>query len=160
MRIFFILLTVTALVSCGKDGGGSGSGNKKDVAQEQEFSEGINDGLGWDGLEAVVQSPVMVTSSDITFRSSKASSVRGSRIECSLSITAGESYQYSVSGDTLFLQTPNGNYEYARINPGTGSDISGTWKWFGQVDDYTLIHKTLFVSNNKQTAILRTNCER
>ncbi len=162
MRILTLFLVMLQLISCGRDGGGA---NSSSVAQE-EFCN-LNgravdctsidgaDGEGIDLLEAVIDVPVTVTESEVTFLSNRESNNSGRRINCNISVRAGESYRYSVKADKLVLQTPEGAIEMNRISEGEG--LAGAWMWKGYVDQgMHLIRKFTVVENR---AIIRRHCE-
>jgi hypothetical protein len=150
------------LISCGRGGGGASSSS---VAQE-EFCDlngrGVDcasiegaDGEGIDLLEAVIDVPVTVTGSGVTFLSDRQSTNSGRRINCNISVRAGESYRYVVKEEKLILQTPEGLLEMNRISEGEG--LAGAWMWKGYVDEgMHLIRKFTVVENR---AIIRKHCE-
>ncbi len=162
MRFLLVILTLTALVSCGKNGGGSSS--RSPQAQQCEVDgrsvscDSIYDGLGVDLLDSQIDVPATVSSSDIAFNESRTTETQGRRIECTTSVMKGDVYHYSISGDTLFLDTPAGNLQMKKVHGDGG--VVGTWKWTGIVDGATYQTKLLTVLKGMNRVIMKTVCER
>lgn len=163
MRLLPIVLLLLALVSCGK-GGGGGSSEAVPQAQQCEVDgaivscDSIYDGLGVDILDASIDVPATVDSSSITFTESRSVKNQGRRIDCASSVSSGEVYHYTVSGNTLYLDTPAGNTTMTRVH-GSGG-IVGTWKWSGIVDGATFETRLMTVVKNLNRVIIKTSCER
>lgn len=161
MRFLSLILLTFAVVSCGKGGsGGSGSaipeGMQCEVDGQAVSCDSIYDGLGVDILTAKIEAPASVGDSAISFTQSRSDVKEGRRINCGISVNAGDVYRYSVSGDTLYLDTPTANMQMKRVY---GSGIVGKWKWSGIVDGATF--KTFILTVTKsQKVFLQTTCER
>jgi hypothetical protein len=154
MKVLVLLSMLVLAVSCGNDGGGSGSG----LQQRQESPDLIYDGLGVDLLDVMVDVPASVSDSEITFLDSKSQTLKGRRITCALGVNKDEVYYYRVTGDSLFLQTGAGPMEMTRTSGGPG--IVGTWKWKGTVQDLTYKVRTMTVFRGMNRVIIRASCER
>ena len=162
MRISALFFVLLQLISCGREGGGA---NSSSVAREELCDldgravdctkiEGA-DGEGIDLLEAVIDVPVTVTGAEVTFLANRESNNSGRRINCNISVRAGEKYRYVVQGDKLILQTSEGEVDMKRISEGEG--LAGAWMWSGYVDQgMHLIRKFTVVENR---AIIRKHCE-
>ncbi len=162
MKILGLFFVMLLLMSCGQDGGGT---NSSSVARQvlcdlngrpvECASISGADGEGIDLLEAVVDVPVTVTGQEVTFLAARESTTTGRRIDCKISVRAGESYRYEVRGDKLFLETSEEAIELDRISEGEGP--AGAWMWKGYVDQgMHLIRKFTLVENR---AIIRKHCE-
>lgn len=163
MRLVSLLAILILSVSCGKNGGsGSSSGvssggcNLNGRAVACESIRGA-DGLGVDLLESMVDVPIQVTDSSITFMADRSSSEQGRRIECPTVVRNGEVYSYSLNGDILMITTESGQrYEMHRLNDSQG--LMGAWAWKGYVDQGThMIRQLSFLSQSR--VIMRTSCE-
>lgn len=162
MRFLLVVLFSTALISCGKNGGGSSSSGpqaqKCEIDGRSVSCDSIYDGLGVDILDASIDVPATITSSTMTFPQARSAKSDGRRISCGVSVNAGDVYRYSVNGDTLYLDTPAMNLTMTRVS---GSDgVVGTWKWSGIVDGATLQHRLLTVVKNLSHVVMKTTCER
>lgn len=160
MRFLISILLLTAVVSCGKSGGG-GSSSANPEAQQCEINgevvscDSIYDGLGVDVLNAKVDAPATIDGSSITFTQSLTNKAQGRRIACSVSIGSGNVYRYTISGNTLYLDTPEGNVTMNRVH---GSGIMGMWRSTRYVDGATFEEKLLTVKKN--SVVIQKNCER
>lgn len=160
MRFLFTILLLSAVVACGK-GGSGGSGSANPEAQQCEINgevvscDSIYDGLGVDVLNAKIDVPATIDSSSITFSQARSVKSDGRRISCAVAVNAGDVYRYTISGDSLYLDTPAGNMTMKRVH---GSGIMGMWRWTGYVDGATYQERLLTVSKNR--IILQRNCER
>lgn len=165
MRFLLSILLLTAVVSCGKNGGsgsGSGAGSDPELQQcevngETVSCDSIYDGLGVDILDASIDVPATISSTAITFTQSRSVNSQGRRINCSLSVNSGDVYRYTVNGDELLLDTPNGNIEMKRVY---GSGVVGKWRWRGIVDGATFQTRILTVTKNMNRVFMKTTCER
>ena len=162
MRLVSLFAILTLLAACGKESGGGGSSassgggcNLNGRAVACESIRGA-DGQGVDLLESMVDAPIQVTDSSITFLADKSSSEQGRRISCPTSVRNGEVYSYALRGDVLLLTTATEQIEMHRLNDSTG--LMGAWAWKGYVDDGThMIRQMSFLSDKR--VIMRTSCE-
>lgn len=162
MKLVSLLFILVLSVACGQNGGGSSSSSKSgsscSLNGRSVACESIRgaDGLGIDLLEAMVDVPVKVENSEITFLSDKSAVSNGRRIDCRVSVKNGEMYRFALRGSRLLLMTPEGSYEMTRLSDGEG--LSGSWSWKGYVDDgMHLIRNVTFIGNNRM--IMRNSCE-
>lgn len=159
VSLFFILILTAA---CGKDN------DEKSVSSQKSGLCSLNgqtvacqsivgaDGLGIDLLESMIDVPVKVQDTDVTFLADKTAISTGRRITCKTSVKNGEIYRIALRGDKLLVMTGDGSLEMERLNEGTG--LNGTWVWKGYVDEGTHIFRQMtFLSTNR--VILRNNCE-
>jgi hypothetical protein len=169
MKLVSLLFILLLSVSCGQKSSGGGGGEGGTSKREAEAGGGCNlngemvdcktlqgpDGLGIDLLEAMIDVPIKVDSSEITFLADKSSLANGRRINCEIKVKNGEVYRYVLRDDVLTLMTERGTIDMKRLS---GSGLNGTWKWKGYVDrgTYVIRHLTL-IGNNK--AVLRNTCE-
>ncbi len=162
MRIILVFLALTALVACGKKGGGSSEeiseAQQCEVNGEVVSCDSIYDGLGVDILDAMVDVPATVNASSITFNQARSVKTEGRRINCSTSVNSGDVYHYTVNGDVLYLDTPSGNISMKRVH-GEGG-VVGTWKWTGIVDGATYQTKLMTIVKSMNRVIMKTTCER
>jgi hypothetical protein len=164
MRFLLVLFVLSALVSCGKNGGGGGNKlaeddfNHCEVNGEIVSCDSIYDGLGVDILDAQVDVPATVSDSAITFQQARSSKIEGRRINCAINVNAGDVYRYTVNGDSLYLDTPTGNITMKLVH-GQGG-VVGTWKWKGIVDGATYQTRVLTVLKARNRVIMKTSCER
>lgn len=161
MRFLLPILLLSVVVACGKNGGsgtGSAQGESSPCRIDGEVvsCDSIYDGLGVDVLNAKISVAATVDGSRITFTEAGAQTAAGRRVSCSVSVRAGDSYPYSVSGNTLRLDTPEGNIDMKRVH---GSGVMGMWRWTGTgADGASFQEKLLTVT--KSRVILQKNCER
>lgn len=159
MRFLFMFLALTAVVACGKNGGGSS--NEISEAQQCEINgevvscDSIYDGLGVDVLNAKIDAPATIDSSSITFTKALSNNAQGRRIACSVSVASGTVYRYTVNGDSLYLDTPEGNFTMKRVH---GSGIMGMWRTTDYVDGATYEERMITVKKN--SVLIQKNCER
>ncbi len=161
MRLFSLLAILILSASCGKDGGGSSSAKDKSICSLNGRSvqcESIRgaDGLGIDLLESMIDVPVKIQDSDMTFLADKAATSTGRRITCKTAVKNGEVYRIALRGSKLLVMTGEGSFEMERLNDGAG--ISGAWAWKGYVDEGTHLIRQMTILNNNRV-IMRTNCE-
>ncbi len=160
MRFLLVLLALTALVACGKNGGG---GSSKEVSEAQQCEvngevvscDSIYDGLGVDVLNAKVDAPATIDSSSITFTQSLTNKAQGRRIACSVAVTSGTVYRFTINDNTLYLDTPEGNITMTRVH---GSGIMGMWRSTRYVDGATYEERMMTVKKN--SVLIQKNCER
>ncbi len=162
MRFLLMIVLLSAVVACGKNGG-SGSGSSPESQQceingEVVSCDSVYDGLGVDILDAMIDVPATVTASTITFNQARAVKTEGRRINCAASVNSGDVYRYTVNGNALYLDTPAGNISMKRVH-GEGGVI-GTWKWSGIVDGATYQTKLMTVVKSMNRVIMKTTCER
>ncbi len=159
MRLFSLFLLLTLIAACGKESSNKSSANKGCVLNGSIVaceSMQETDGEGVDLLESMVAVSAQISDGRIVFKEGKESKQEGRRISCQTSITAGESYQYSLVGDSLTLSTDEGNFDMQRRTG--GSALLGTWVWKGYVDQGTHIIRTVtFLADNR--VIIRKTCE-
>ena len=169
MRFVLVVVLIILSISCGKNGDSSGSRTSDaDANAEEREACHLNgqsvqcssvrgaDGLGIDLLDSMIEAPVRIQGSLITFLADKTSASSGRRISCNINVKNGEVYRFSFQGDQLLMMTNQGQYEMTRLSDGEG--INGAWMWKGYVDDGTHVVRTMtFIENTK--AILRTSCE-
>lgn len=164
MRLLPLIFILSLVAACGKQSTTSSSSrqNQEDTCQlngqavECESIRGA-DGLGVDLLDTVIDVPVEISNSEITFLAPKSSFAEGRRISCKTQVQSGEVYRYSLEGNTLRLQTDGGSFNMKKLND-EKNGISGTWAWKGYVDQGTHVIKTIsFIGTNR--AILKTHCE-
>ncbi len=161
MRFLLVILTLTALISCGKNSESSSSAPQAQQCEVDGHSvscDSIYDGLGVDILDSQIDAPATVTASDISFNESRTTRTEGRRIECTTTVTKGDVYHYSVNGDVLSLDTPAGNIQMKKVH-GEGG-VVGTWKWSGIVDGATYETKLMTVLKGMNRVIMKTICER
>lgn len=169
MRSIFLMSLLTLAVSCGQQGGSSGSKSGPSAEDDStnrgctlngravacESIEGA-DGLGVDLLESMIDVQIETTDSRITFLEDKTSNSQGRRIDCLTEVKDRESYSYSLSGDNLTISNHHGKYTMKRLNDSKG--ILGAWAWNGYIDRGThVIRQMTFLSKNR--VIMRTSCE-
>jgi hypothetical protein len=161
MKLVPFVLFIFILVSCGQDTKSSSSTGRRGLCDLNGNSvdcsaiEGA-DGQGIDLLNAMIEVPVKIQDSDITFLADKTSSSTGRRITCKTSVRNGEVYRFALRGDGLILMTEQGTFEFTRISDGEG--LQGAWTWKGYVDQgMHLIRNITFVENNR--VIIRNHCE-
>jgi hypothetical protein len=159
MRFLFMFLVLTSVIACGKKSGGSSEeiseAQQCEVNGEVVSCDSIYDGLGVDVLNAKVDAPATIDSSSITFTQALSYKAQGRRIECSVSVLSGTVYRYTVSGNTLYLDTPEGNVTMNRVH---GSGIMGMWRSTRYVDGATF--EELLMSVKKNSVVMQKNCER
>lgn len=107
---YLILLSLIFTVSCGKDGG------TEKVRQNMESIDLMWDGEGVEFKEAVVSVDATVGSDSIVIGESASDVDQGSTVKCAVSVAENETMQFSVSGNRLYLQTNNGNYDMRKVN--------------------------------------------
>lgn len=161
MKLVSLLSLLVLFVSCGNDGGSGSSSSKSSTCNLNGRSiacESIRgaDGQGIDLLEAMIDVPVKVENSEITFLSDKSAMSNGRRINCKVSVKNGEIYRFALRGAGLLLMTSEGSYEMQKLSDGEG--VNGAWSWNGYVDEGThQIRNLTIIGGNR--AILRTHCE-
>lgn len=162
MRLFSLFVILILSASCGKDGGGSSSSQKgrgvcdlNGRAVQCETIRGA-DGLGIDLLESMIDVPVKLQDSDMTFLAEKTATSTGRRITCKTSVKNGEVYRIALRGDRLLVMTGEGTFEMERLNDGAG--INGAWAWKGYIDEGTHLIRQMTILNSNRV-IMRTNCE-
>lgn len=166
MKLVFLFLILAFAAACGNSGGGSSGDTSSTKGDDGMCSlngravacqsiEG-SDGLGIDLLDSMVDVPVKIQDSEITFLADKADAKSGRRINCRVAVKNGETYRYALRGDRLMLMTAEGSYEMERLSSGDG--LAGSWSWKGYIDQGTHILKTLTVIGSNRI-IMRTSCE-
>lgn len=114
------------------------------------------DGYGVDLLESMIDVPVTINNSIMTFLEDKQSFSKGRRITCETNVRSGEVYKLSNKGSHLLVMTTNGSYKMKRISDGEG--FFGAWVWKGYVDRGTHIIKNMTILDDSRVA-MRTSCE-
>lgn len=161
MRLFPVIALLSLLASCGQDSKDASSKVQRGLCDlngasvECSAIEGA-DGEGIDLLNSIIDVPVRIQDSDITFLADKTASSAGRRITCKASVRNGEVYRFALRGEKLLLMTEQGSFEYSRISDGEG--LAGAWTWNGFVDQgMHLIKNITFIENNR--VIIRHHCE-
>lgn len=163
MKLVTLLTILILSVSCGKNGGSSSSSREEQqdgCAQGGrmvacETIEGA-DGNGIDLLETMIDVPVKISGTDVTFLSDKSSSTKGRRIACDTTVKNGEIYRVALRGDTLNVMTSKGNYAMKRLSD--GDSLIGAW--VSNEYDRTgahVIRQMTFLSDSR--VVMRTYCE-
>ncbi len=166
MRFVLVVVLIILSISCGKNDDSSGSRSSEAEAERETCTlngQSVKcssvrgaDGLGIDLLDLMIEAPVRIQGSVITFLADKTSASSGRRISCNINVKNGEVYRFAFQGDQLLMMTNQGQYKMTRLSDGEG--INGAWMWKGYVDDGTHVIRTMtFIENTK--AILRTSCE-
>jgi len=165
MRFLSLLFTLILSVSCGQGGGGGGGGTSSQNNDGSCTQDGRSvacetirgaDGQGIDLLDSMIEVPVKIQDTEMTFLSDKTALSQGRRIECRVGVKSGEIYRFAVRGQRLLLMTADGTIEMDRLNDGSG--INGTWVWKGYVDNGAHIIRQMTVLNNSKV-IMKTSCE-
>jgi hypothetical protein len=167
MKIVSLLFILILSASCGQ-GGGGGSSSSSPRAQNQDEScnfegrevacaniEGT-DGEGVDLLETMIDVPVQMSGSEMTFMADKTATSQGRRLSCKASVKNGEIYRYALRGDTLIVMSSEGTYEMERMTD--GSTINSTWSWHGYEEAGTRIARQLTIVDSNRV-IMRKTCE-
>lgn len=151
MRIIFLISVLMLVASCGKDSSSSGGG----IRQSQEVPDLMWDGLGKEFKEAVVSVPASVSESQVVFGRAASNVEQGDRVKCAVSVNEGETYHMSLKGNTLYLQTNNGNYTMTKVN--TLSGYYGTYSTVIRTNTNERIELLLALQPNH--AVVRKKCE-
>ena len=153
MRI--LLLTFLAvLVSCGQGGSSSKSNGPSEERQTDEY---VTDVREVDLLDVAMDVPVEISGSKITFKQSSNNAANGVRSTCSLGVTTGEAYDYSLSGSNLTIRTTSGErINLTRVSGDNGS-IVGSWTSKSYNGEQLVKRRMTFVSENR--LVMRTHCE-
>lgn len=114
------------------------------------------DGYGVDLLESMIDVPVSINNSIITFLEDKQSFSQGRRITCETSVRSGEVYRLSDKGDHLLVMTSKGNYKMKRVSGENG--LYGAWAWKGYIDRGTHVIKNLTILDDNRV-VMRSSCE-
>jgi hypothetical protein len=162
MKLVSLIAILILTVACGKDGGSKGSAatpsdscNLNGRAVACQSIQGT-DGQGVDLLESMIDVPVKISESEITFLADKSATSQGRRISCKTAVKNGEVYRFAVRGDTLLVMTSTGSYELNRHTDGT--NVLGTWSGKTYMDEGThLIRQMSFLSDSR--VIITTYCE-
>lgn len=161
MRLFFLFVTLILIASCGQDGGGSSSNKSRGICSlngrsvQCETIRGA-DGQGIDLLESMIDVPIQMQDTEMTFLADKTATSTGRRITCKTAVKKGEVYRFALRGAKLLLMTPEGSFEMDRLND--GSEINGAWAWKGYTDEGTHLIRQMTILNSNRV-IMRTNCE-
>lgn len=160
MRGPALLVLSLLLVACGKSGS-SGSTPQAEQAQcmvdgQAVSCDSMNAGASVDLLETMIDVPVTLSEDTLTFLADKNVASQGARITCNTRVRNGETYRLIHNGRSLEVMTSTGSYVMEKNDE--GSELTGSWKWEGRIDDGTFVIKTMFLFPNR--AILKTHCER
>lgn len=163
MRPIFVFSFLLLLAACGNDIGGGGSGKSSSSDGCNLNGRSVNcesirgaDGQGVDLLESMIDVPIQVTDSSITFMADKTSNSQGRRIDCVSAVKEGETVSYAVQGDNLIITSNSGKFTYKRLNSSRG--LMGSWMWKGYEGiGQHIIRQFTFLSDKR--VIMRTSCE-
>lgn len=164
MKLVSLLLISVLTVACGQEGSGGGSSSSSSKEQGCSLNgrsvacESIRgaDGLGIDLLDAMIDVPVKIEGSEMTFLQDKSATSTGRRINCKVAVKSGDMFRFALRGERLLMMTPEGSYEMDRLSGGPG--VNGTWTWKGYIDQGThLIRNMTVVGGNR--VIMRNSCE-
>jgi hypothetical protein len=166
MKLVYLFFFLASLGSCGqKTQEKSGENELFPNDKERCVLNGKNvpcksleiaDGLGIDILESMIEVPVIMSNSEITFLEDKKNQSTGRRITCATSVKNGEVYKLIPRGENLLVMTSLGSYEMKRLSEGEG--ILGAWVWNGYVDQGTHVIKNMTILDFDRV-VLRTTCE-
>lgn len=150
----FLLLTfLSVLMSCGQ----SGSSKKSVGAEKPQNQEYITDVREVDLLDVAMDVPVEISGNRIIFKESIADSANGVRSSCSVGVTTGEAYSFTVNGDAMVIQTSAGvRINFTRVS-GDGDSILGSWTGKSYEGSQLVMRRMSFVSSDR--LIMRTHCE-
>ena len=150
MRLILLSLVLMLVAACGKDGGGNSR-------QEQvSATDRMWDDSPYEVKDATVDVPATIDGSSITFKGSKTSTDSGDRIKCTVYANMGDVYQYSVKGNTLYLQRPQGNIELRKVNSFSGGGVFGVWSHVSKTEVGTF--ETIYSINPTHVVIMK-KCE-
>lgn len=155
----FLLLTFLAvLVSCGQ-GGSSSKSSKNDGGerQQRQNDEYVTDVREVDLLDVAMDVPVEISGNKIIFKQAVTDSANGVRSSCSVGVTAGEAYDFSVNGSTLTIRTPAGEKMSLKRVSGDNGSIVGSWTGKVQNGEQLVLRRMTFVSESR--LVMRTHCE-
>jgi hypothetical protein len=148
---FLLFIFLTALVSCGQDGSKKGG---EDVRQNDEY---ITDVREVDLLDVAMDVPIEVSGNKIIFKQSVSDSSNGVASTCSIGVTTGETYDFSVNGSSMMIKTSTGKkMTFTRVS-GEGNDLVGSWSGKFQEGPMFVMKRMTFVSQDR--LIMRTHCE-
>lgn len=151
MRITFLVALLMLAVSCGKDSSSEGS----KIRQSQEVPDLMWDGIGKEFKEAVVSVPASVNESQIVISQAASDVEQGERIKCAVNVNANETFHISVNGETMYLQTNNGNYTMKKVN--TLNGYLGTYSTVFRTSSNERIE--LLLALQPSHIVLRKKCE-
>lgn len=154
MRLFLLFFVFILTSACGKQSSSSGGALEESGPSLHGMKEA--DGQGVDLLDAVIDVPIEVRGSEITFLASKSSQEIGRRISCRMAVNNGESYRYDLEGERLRITTPENSYLLRRLN-NEKNGIIGAWVWKGVEDGYLVRRIFSFISEKR--LIMKTHCE-
>jgi hypothetical protein len=155
MRSIIFMLLILA-VSCGKKNTEStGPHNLREDVREEEV-EGIEVSQPVELLDLTLDEEIEINGNQIVFRNERSAVRSGDRTMCAVSINKGDVYSYSLSGDRLNLQTPDGAFTLKRVGNAQAS-ILGSWSGSQWQDSKFIIRKFTFLSANR--LIMNIHCE-
>lgn len=153
MRFLLLTFLSVLVVSCGQ--GGSSSSKSNNPTQQNE--EAISTVRTTDLLDVAMDVSVEISGSKITFKQSANNSLSGVRTTCSVAVSSGESYDYSLNGSSLVLSTPSGERMNLSRVSGSNDSIVGSWKGEARNGEQLILRRVTFVSENR--LVMRTHCE-
>jgi hypothetical protein len=154
----FLLFTfLFVLASCGQGGSsknGSGKPDNGNMPQNDEFVTNVKE---VDLLDVAMDVPVEISGNQITFKETFADSANGIKSSCSVGVTSGETYVYTLNGSSLMIKTSSGQRMDFRRVSGEGNSIVGSWTGKVREGDQLVMRRMTFVSQDR--LVMRTHCE-
>jgi len=159
---FLLLVFLSVLVSCNPSTSSSKKSdpdrpdrpNRPSKPQLQEYVTEVRE---VDLLDIAMDVPVEVTGNKIIFKESSANSANGVRSTCNMGVTAGEAYNFQVTGSSLVIKTSAGQkLNFQRVS-GDGDSIVGSWSGKFYEGSQLVMKRMTFVSQDR--LIMRTHCE-
>jgi hypothetical protein len=150
MRIL-LLTFLFVFVSCGQ---GQSPKHAVSLKQNEEFATNVRE---VDLLDVAMDVPVEIVSGKITFKQSFSDSVSGDKSSCSVGVTSGEVYDYTLSGSSLIIKTSTGHKINLKRISGESESIVGSWSSRTYVGDQLIMRRMTFLSQDR--LVVRTHCE-
>lgn len=154
MKLIYLLMPVL-LMACGKNDGSGGSSKNTPQERSQGFYLDAKSVSPTELMNVTLSEAAEVRGDTITFSRNRVVEENGGRHVCRLSVDNGESWRFSVNGNTLHLQLPNGKNLSLR-NLYSAGGHHGAWEWKGQEDGMRIQRRFTFLPG---MVVVNQDCE-
>lgn len=150
MKTWIVLSLLIVITACGKNGSSSSSGD----VPEAEFVDVSTTGVQADLLNVTLEVPVKLGVDRIQILRSVSLTDQGSRKTCSFQVNANEEWFYTLTGNSLSVETGSGaEMVFKRLS---GNSIQGIWTWSGPQNGMKIIRRLSLLDDR---LILNQDCE-
>lgn len=154
MKLTLLLLATVLFVSCGNNqGNGSGPSIEE---QNRELYLDVKNQSPSELLNATLSVSADVRGGAISFSTNRIVQDSSGSLLCRLAVERGETWRYSLHGNNLLLQLPNGKNLTLKKVHSIKEGLIGSWAWKGQENGMKIHRRYTFLPD---MVVVNQDCE-